>query len=340
MAVTDLGAPTFALHPLHGMHRATQTTPMRLPRSVRRTSSIDMTRDEGAIDPVYLRGYARDLWTDADGTATEIGRASMTATAELITRVVRRIDTEPAIAGISQLVGGPAISGFRSAADALAPDLRRRRDLLYTLLDDFPVTTLISGQALGASGVLGEMKTGYLPPADQCAGFVSGGLLMQSFDAGEPAVVTGPLAPQLDGDDPLGWHPMAALPLHGMRRQRRLDVYHADDGPNVFVDAMFRDTYRRSDGQTTIIHEYTVAATVDPDSGEILKSAATPRVLPWQECPGAVDSATRIAGMTLTQLHERVRKELAGTTTCTHLNDLLRSLADTAALIPELRRRS
>jgi hypothetical protein len=40
--------------------------------------------------------------------------------------------------------------------------------------------------------------------------------------------------------------------------------------------------------------------------------------------------------MTLGQLHFRVRKELFGTTTCTHLNDLLRSVADAAALIPLL----
>jgi hypothetical protein len=178
MAVTDLGAPSFALHPLHGIHRPTETTPERRPRSVRRTSSIDMTRDQGAIDPVYLLGRGRDLWTDTDGAATEIGRASLSATAEMVTRVLRRIETEPAIDGMSELVGGPVISGFRAAADAVAPELRRRRDLLYTLLDDVPVATLISGQSLGASGALGDtMKSGYLPPADRCAGFVTGGLL-------------------------------------------------------------------------------------------------------------------------------------------------------------------
>jgi hypothetical protein len=37
--------------------------------------------------------------------------------------------------------------------------------------------------------------------------------------------------------------------------------------------------------------------------------------------------------MTLAELHFRVRQELCGTSTCTHLNDLLRSVADAAALI-------
>jgi len=41
--------------------------------------------------------------------------------------------------------------------------------------------------------------------------------------------------------------------------------------------------------------------------------------------------------MTLSDLHFRVRKELSGITMCTHLNDLLRSVADAEALIPRLR---
>jgi Protein of unknown function (DUF2889) len=338
MAVTDLGAPRFELHPLHGIHEPTQSTPRRRPRSVRRTTSIDMTRDVGAVDPVYLSGRGRDLWTGPDGSTTELAHARLDAMIELAPRIVRRIETEPMIAGISQLVGAPAISGFRAAADKAAPQLRQRRDLLYTLFDDIPVATLISGLALSASGVLGERaKSGYLPMADQCAGFVTGGPLLSSFQAGDPAIPTGPIAPNLDDDDPHAWHPVARLPTHGMRRRRRLDVYDADEPGIIGIDAMFRDTYVRADDQETIIHEYTVEATADPDSGVILQSRAIPRVLPWQECPGAVDSATRLAGMSLADLHFRVRKELAGITTCTHLNDLLRSVADAAALIPRLR---
>jgi hypothetical protein len=333
--VTDLGTPEFALHPLHGIHQPTTGNPARRRGSARRTSSIDMTRDEGSLDPVYLQGRARDLWTAADGSVSEVGAAELSATIELVARVVRHVEVVPPVAGLARLSGAPAMSGFRAAADKAAPELRQHHDLRYTLLDDVPVATLISGHALSASNVLGHFtKSGYLPVADQCAGFATGGLLMTSFEAGDPAIVTGPEAPDLDHDsDRLAWHPMAQLPRHGMRRRRRIDVLDAGEDSRVGIDAMFRDTYVRADGVETIIHEYTLEATVDTASGVIVESQATPRVLPWQECPGAVASAERITGMTLGELHFRVRQELFGTSTCTHLNDLLRSVADAEVLI-------
>ena len=336
--MTDLGSPQFGLHPLHGVHEPTTGNPPRRPRSARRTTSIDMTRDEGSLDPVYLTGRARDLWTAADGTVTELGSATLSATIELIGRVVRHVEVTPPVASMSRLAGAPAMSGFRAAADNAAPELRRARDLRYTLLDDVPVATLISGHALSASNLLGDVaKAGYyLPVADQCAGFATGGLLMTSFQAGDPVIVTGPKAPDLDHGqdpgDPWAWHEVAALPRHAMRRRRRIDVYEERAG-RVGIDAMFRDTYVRSDGVETIIHEYTLDAVVDTETGVIVDARATPRVLPWQECPGAVASAARITGMTLQELHFRVRRELFGTSTCTHLNDLLRSVADVASLI-------
>ncbi|MFF7945199.1 DUF2889 domain-containing protein [Nocardia gamkensis] len=329
----------FDLHPLHGIHEPTTGTPVRKPNSVRRTSSIDMTRDEGSFDPLFLRGVARDLVTGPDGTATELGRAECRATVDMIPRVVQHIETTPTVDGMSRLVGAPAMSGFRRAADKVAPQLRQHRHLLYTLLDDIPVATLISGHALSASGLLGANKSGYLPVADRCAGFITGGLLMSSFEAGDPALVTGPIAPDLeDSDDLLSWHDLAPLPIHGMRRRRRIDVAGAEDG-TVAIDAMFRDTYVRGDGQETIIHEYTLTASVDVED-MIVEAEAVPRVLPWQECPGAVASARRLAGMCLSDLHSRVRNELTGTSTCTHLNDLLRSIADAEVLRHELRPRS
>lgn len=180
-----------------------------------------MTRDEGSLDPVYLSGRARDLWTAGDETATELGSATLSATIELVARVVRHVEVTPAVAAMSRLAGAPAMSGFRAAADKVAPELRQARDLRYTLLDDVPVATLISGHALSASNLLGDVaKSGYyLPVADQCAGFATGGLLMTSFEAGDPVIVTGPAAPDLDhGQDPgdpgpgTKWRPCRATP--------------------------------------------------------------------------------------------------------------------------------
>jgi hypothetical protein len=337
--VTDLGSAPFGLHPLHGVHEPTTGNPLRRPRSARRTTSIDMTRDDDSLDPVYLNGRARDLWTAADGTATELGSATLSATVELIARVVRHVEVTPPVAAMSRLAGAPAMSGFRAAADKAAPELRDARDLRYTLLDDVPVATLISGHALSASNLLGDVtKSGYLPVADQCAGFASDGQLLTSLKDGGTVTPTGPEAPDLDHDDDAwAWHRVAALPRYAMRRRRRIDAYGESAG-RVGIDAMFRDTYVRSDGVETIIHEYTLVAVVDAETGVIVDSRATPRVLPWQECPGAVASAARITGMTLQELHFRVRRELSGTSTCTHLNDLLRSVADAEALITRVRR--
>jgi hypothetical protein len=341
MAVTHLGQAGVGLHPLHGMHEPTSATPARRPRSIRRTTSMDITREAGSIDPVRIRGLGRDLVTAADGTPTELDTADLRVAARMLAGVIESIDSEPPDSAVSALVGAPAMGGFRSAADRAVPELRQNRDLVYTLLDDVPVCVLISGHALAASGALGEVsRSGYLPLADQCAGFATGGLLMNSFEAGEPVVATGPVAPDLDGgDDELGWHPALPLPIHGMRRRRRIDVYWADQhgAATLGLDAMFRDTYVRTDGAETIIHEYTLAAVVDAHTELILEARATPRVLPWQECPGAVESAQRIAGMTLAELHFRVRDELSGTSTCTHLNDLLRSAGDASGLLARLK---
>ena len=124
----------------------------------------------------------------------------------------------------------------------------------------------------------------------------------------------------------------AGCPCIGMRRVRRVDVTEGRDGTEVAIDAMFRDTYVRGDGVETIIHEYTLLATPGSENRSVLESRATPRVLPYGSVRGGGERG-RITGMTLPELHSRVRRELHGTSTCTHLNDLLRSVADAEALI-------
>ncbi len=127
-------------------------------------------------------------------------------------------------------------------------------------------------------------------------------------------------------------HEVEPLRARGMRRFRRLDMWPVDAGL-VDFEAHFRDSHMDDDLVETIVHEYTVAGTVDPSTRTIKSVSAEVRVLPWQECPGAIGSAARVQGMGLVELRDRVRGEFVGDSTCTHLNDTLRAIADLDALL-------
>jgi hypothetical protein len=62
-----------------------------------------MTRTDATLDPVYLQGRARDIVTTPDGTATVIGEAEMSATIELVARVVRHVAVTPPVDGVAHL---------------------------------------------------------------------------------------------------------------------------------------------------------------------------------------------------------------------------------------------
>jgi hypothetical protein len=296
-----------------------------------------MVRPDGIDGLVHLHGRARDVITGHDGTLSVLGEASHDVVVDFPRdRRVVSIDTVPHRAEVAALIGARASAGFRGEVDEHLSDERERRSLLYLLLDDVPVTTLVSGYAMGHAGIR-PIRTGSSrpPTPNLCAGWQEDGVMMVEIGrTGRSPVVTGPPAPDLLGDDPDGWHAMPGLPPHGMRRARRLDVT-PDDGA-LLVDAMFRDTHMAPDGDLTIVHEYGVLARLEADTLVISAVDATPRVLPWLECPAAADSARRLAGHTACELRSYVRRDLVGVSTCTHLNDLLRSLEDVVALAPLL----
>ena len=145
--------------------------------------------------------------------------------------------------------------------------------------------------------------------------------------------VHGPVAPPLDieGDDAV--EPLRA---HGMRRFRRLDLRPVDAASadySVGFDAHFRDSHVDGDGIETIVHEYTVGASVDTPTRTITSVTRAAKDLLWHAYPGAIGSATRVRGMTLSEMRNRIRGEFVGTSTCTHLNDTLRAIADLDALL-------
>jgi hypothetical protein len=277
-----------------------------------------------------LAGRAQDVVTERDGTGSVTAAAELTATLDPA-RKLQTLHADPDGALAAVLVGTPVASGFRRLVDAAVPEHRQAQSPLYLLLDDLPVAALISGYAelYFRPDLVGDRPSGH-PRADVCSGWRADGTMMNAIrDEGRIPVPIGPVAPPLErqGDD-LSWHRLEPLPPGAMRRHRRLDVYR--DG-SLRIDAMFRDTHVDPDGVETVLHEYSIEAAVD-DGLRITSINATPRVLPWTECPWAAPSATRLCGEPVHGLRRLVRNNFHGVDTCTHLNDMLRSLADIAPL--------
>ena len=127
------------------------------------------------------------------------------------------------------------------------------------------------------------------------------------------------------------------LPPHATRRARRLDLIAPAPVEEPYrIDAHFRDSHVDGAGEETVVHEYGVVATVDATTLTVLTISATVDVLPWQECPQALASAVRLVGQPVADLRRVVRREFTGTSTCTHLNDVLRLLADVEYLAAAL----
>jgi hypothetical protein len=286
------------------------------------------------MGPVEVVAAGRDLRTGADGESSVLGTARLDLGVEYLpNRTVTRITGDPSHPGLGKLVGVPASAGFRQKVDEAMPGERVSRSVRFQLLDDLPTALLVSGYALQAGGTRIARKGPMLQHPDMCAGWVSGGTMLSGItEEGRVPPHRGPVAPVLEaGDDPLGWHQMDALPAHGMRRRRRLDVWF-EDGVGQ-VECFFRDSHVDQEGVESIVHEYTVHATVDPSTSRFASCDADVGALPWPECPNAVASAGRLGGAPVEGLRRWVRDTFVGITTSTHLNDTLRSLEDVGALL-------
>jgi Protein of unknown function (DUF2889) len=294
---------------------------------------------ESMMHGLMLDGSARDVQTDSKGRGIVGGEATIRASMGE-GRILEDLIVAPNPIDASALLGHPVASGFRARVDEAVPEHRAAQTPLYLLLDEMPVTALISGYAdLYVSDpsmpVDEERSLQQSLKADICAGWASDATMMQEIArVGRIPTPIGPPSPELErDDDPLAWHAIGSLGPGTMRRRRRIDVI---DGDQLRVDAMFRDTHVDPAGVETVLHEYSLEAMVDKADLVVRSCVATPMVLPWIECPSAAASAGRLVGRGIDELRSFVRQDLVGTTTCTHLNDLLRSLADVAPLASQL----
>lgn len=323
--VSDIAGPQ---HPVQQWPRLGAAT-------LRRTSTIDTHPDGPTSAHVDLRG--RDVVAGASGDVEVLGQVGVRA--HLTDRAIDEISTE-SDERLGRLHGSRVGPGFRALVGDVFADDVERSTLLALLLDDWAGASLVSGystqHAAITSGTEEKLPDGV---ADRmvgiCAGFALDASLMgYAREQNIIPSVHGPLAPQLSkGLEEM--HSTEPLRAHGMRRMRRLDLKSndADETGSLAFDAHFRDTHVDGSGVETIVHEYSVVGLVGVATRTLAGVTATVRVLPWQECPGALGSAGRVNGMTTGELRNRIRTEFVGTSTCTHLNDTLRALGDLGALL-------
>jgi hypothetical protein len=220
------------------------------------------------------------------------------------------------------------------------PGERAAATPLHLLLDDIAGTSLIAGfvwtRHLGpeefaamrrsAPPGFGERKGRII-----CSGLRPGGSAQQAFAGEIESVHAIRTAGALVTDaDEHAWHEFPARPVVAMRRHRRIDVTPVDGV--LEIDSFFRDSYWEPDGTEMALHEYNVAASVDAESLTLVAVEATPRVLPFPECQWAPEHARLLVGRPVQTFRTDVQTTLTELQACTHLNDMLRCLAEVPAL--------
>jgi len=323
---------------------STSGTPDRRPGSVRRTTTIDMMWPGGFGTPLHLKGRARDLLTPRSGAPRVVGEARMDVGMGEY-RTITSIAVTPSRDGAHGLIGAVAGSELRGAIDRALPGEREAATPLHVLLDDVAGTSLISHFAWTRADaeLFEEMKrsaaangTRLGPPGMRKGKIICSGLRPDGWadthwknemSPGHGVVRAGDIrAPH----DPLAWHELPPAPKVGMRRHRRIDLWREDGA--IAVDVFFRDACWEPDGSQIALHEYTVAARVDAADHTVVSVEATPRVLPFPECKWAAPHADRLTGMPVARFRTSVQETLTELRACTHLNDMLRGLAEVPAL--------
>lgn len=319
-------------------------SPLRRPNSVRRTSAIDMTWPEGRGKSMRFHGIARDIFTSRGG-----GRPELICQDEMVAtiapdRTIEAIEAIPARGAIAGLVGVRGGGYLRQALNQVLPQEQRKGSPLYLLVDDLSGTSLIAGWAWSRWPDYDYTDEEELRRKDElrarmegiCIGFRPGSRALSAEVGSSRHHRASPVVPLPHPEDPDGWHELTIHTEVAMRRARRIDVWRDSD---IHIDATFQDSASAPGGGRIAVHEYSLRVTAEPETMTIRHINARPRVLPYPECPAAIENVKRIEGKPLVDLRAMVLQELPGIHGCTHLNDAIRSLAEVPALIDALNRR-
>jgi hypothetical protein len=298
--------------------------------------------DGEQADRLFI-GRVRDYLTPAaGGPGTLLDQAEFRARLDE-DKTINAIVAEPSFPGIERLVGMRGGNHLRLFIKETMPDLIADGAPIYLALDDISGTALVSAFAWSHwhGGDIAERMRARFDPAEiqqmmaarinVCWGLAEG----NSGVTGEGP--TRDVAGADAGDvrnpaDPEGWHELADIDGPGFRRARRIDVTRDSAAGVIRIDAAFQDSVKLKGGGRGAIHEYNIAATVDPDTLELLTLEPEARILPFSECPGAIHNAKRLIGSRISDVRASVLAQLRGPEGCTHLNDALRALAEVPKL--------
>lgn len=313
-------------------------TPLRRARAVRRTMSIDVEWPDGIDQAGHYIGHCRDIRTDAGG-ATPVHLAQADVDVIAADRQIRSIAATPAPPHLQQLVGVRAGGYLRAALEEAVPEEKAAGTPLYLLLDDLAGSTLVSRwaasrwradwvEATQAANAMRQKMEGV------CIGFRPGSSALGSEGRPAPDPNSSRVEPLPNPADPAGWHDLPTLPGINFRRARRIEVWR--EGEDIIVESHFQDSGSAPDGgDRWAIHEYLLEARIDAE-GLVAELRATPGTLPYAACRVAPINNEVLIGTPVRDLRDTVLEKLKFTGGCTHLNDMLRSLAEAPVLAAAL----
>jgi hypothetical protein len=288
---------------------------------------------------------ARDLLTPADAGSARVLAWDRVQAMLSADRTIQAIACQPERAGLQQLVGARGGGRLRTALDNALPQEHAAGSPLYLLIDDF------AGMSLVAPWAWEHWPTAANPAAEPppifdpamrakrrermegvCIGFRTGSTALQ--DNSGALENCADVLPLPNPADPVGWHELPTFEGVSMRRSRRIDVWR--DGDQIRIDAMFQDGASTPSGTRKAVHEYSLEVSADAHSLVLTRVHATPRILPFPECPWAAKNIDRLLGVPLRDLRAAVLERLPKTLGCTHLNDALRALAEVPMMFDAL----
>lgn len=309
------------------------TTPFRRAWSVRRTMTIDVQWPDGKDAPGLYTGTCRDYLTGASESGSKV-LAEATLKAVCSKREIMQIAATPMPQNLQDLVGVRAGGHLRKALSLAVPEERASASPIYLLLDDLAGATLVSGWSFSqwpdADPTFASASVPARSMAGICIGFRTGSTALDADGRVRPSQNTARVVPLRNPKDSAGWHELADYRGINFRRARRIDVWR--DGRSLMVESHFQDSASAPDGGNRIaIHEYLVAARIDKD-GTLSKLTARPGTLPFPECRAAPVNLGALIGTPTSELRDIVLDKLSLTNGCTHLNDVVRSLAEVPRL--------